>query len=366
MKTFISSVGFQDESGTLLTFGSLILTLPQGVYEIASGGGQVVGGSRIINFDVNAKIPASVTGWASDELNPETTFSATICSGANGIGKVGFATWLIIGSSPIDLSQMVNISAGTPISVPGVVFTQPAGPQVINGQTLTMEGAALGLSAVASTVPDVFVNRASAGVLNIGTSTSNASGTVNAAVYKVGGAGMTGSGGLVRDTSATLTTPTIVTPTISNPTITGTFTFTGTMNASAYQVGGIPSTGSAGLVRATSPTIATPAISSPTITGSTSLLGQTLSEVRVQNFTGITVTAPNALQGQEFTFTATWSSPFADATYLVFAQVQAASAGTPVVVGATSASASTVTVTFANLSAVQSTVTGVLLFAVHL
>ncbi len=397
MKTFISSVGFQDEAGTLLRFGSLIMTLPQGMYEITAGGGQVVGGSRIINFDVNAKVPAGVTGWANDELNPQTTYQITTCSSPNGVGKVGFATWLITGGSPIDLSLMVNISGGiTPISIPGVVFTQPASPQVINGQTLTMEGAALGFSAAASTTPDVFENRGSAGLLNIGTTTSNAAGTVNAAAYQVGGTGMTGSAGIVRSTS-----PTITTPTLLSPTITGTATFTGTVDAAAftvsgaamdgssgglvrgtgatlttptlvspvisgtidataYKVGGVASTGTGGLVQATSPTI-----TSPTITGSTSLLGQTLTEFRIQNYTGLSVTAPNALQGQEFTFTATWSSPFADASYLVIAQVQAASAGTPVVVGATAASASTVTVTFANLSAVQSTVTAVLLIAFH-
>jgi len=38
MKTLSSSVAFQDEAGHPLANGSIVLTLPFGVYEIAVGG----------------------------------------------------------------------------------------------------------------------------------------------------------------------------------------------------------------------------------------------------------------------------------------------------------------------------------------
>jgi hypothetical protein len=377
LKTFTSSVGFQDESGTLLKFGSLILTLPEGLYEIGAGGGQVVGGSRTINLDVNAKVPAATTGWASDELIPQPAFQVTICSGANGLGKVGYATWFITGSSPIDLSLIVNTTGGSTPSIPGVVFTQPAGPQVINGQTLTMEGAALGFSATSSITPDAFVHRGGIGIVDIGTTTGNASGTINAGAYQVNGAAATGTGPLVEQTS----------PTLITPTFTGTATFTGTVDAPAFTVSGAAMNGaSGGLVRATSPSLTTPTLASPTITsgtitsatiasptitgatvsGATTFLGQAITEFRIQKFTGLSVTSPAAIDGQDFVTTLTWSSPFADAIYLVFAQILGATVGSPVVVGANPASASTVAVTFTSASDIQATVTSVLLIAFHL
>src|SRR5579884_1055555 len=169
MKTVSSSVAFQDEAGNPLSNGSLILSLPQGIYEIASGGGQVVGLSKVINLDGSGKIPASQQIWASDELTPQTPYSVTICSQPNGLQQVGYAKWMISGASPIDLSQMVPTSAA--VSFPLAIYSNPSGAQVINGQPLTLEGALLGLSGAGVTTPDVGFSRLAAAKAALGNGT---------------------------------------------------------------------------------------------------------------------------------------------------------------------------------------------------
>ncbi len=362
MKTVTTSVGFQDPLGNLVASGKLILDLSQPA-EITSGGGLLAPIRIVLPLTALAKItPTNM--WFNDELTPTGTSYHSILIDSNQNEIADFGQWVIAGASA-DLSTMVPTSGGA--SAAGAVLLNPVAQQNINGQTLNLEGAALSFSAAASTTADAFVNRGGAGVVNIGTSTSNASGTVNAAAYEVSGVGMTGSGGLVRATSATLTTPTLVSPTISNPTISGTATFTGTVDAAAFTLSGTAMNGSAGgVVRATSPTITTGTLASPTISGTASFLGQTVTAFRVQAFTGLTSQAPTATEGQEWVLTVTLSSPFADATFFVLAQIQGASAGTPVVIAGLPASASTVDITFANASAVQSTVTAVLVWAIHL
>lgn len=107
MKTIVSSVGFQDEGGNLLVNGSIILTLkPGGIYPVISGGGQIVALSFIVNLDAAAKVPAGVQAWASDELRSQPTYTATMCRGADGASPVATVTWLISGTSPIDLSLL--------------------------------------------------------------------------------------------------------------------------------------------------------------------------------------------------------------------------------------------------------------------
>jgi hypothetical protein len=106
MKTLTSSVGFQDESGVLLANGSLIFNLPQGIYLILSGGGQVVSRSFIVNLDGSAKVPAAIQVWASDELNGTPLYTVTLCRGANGLSPITSVNWLIAGTSPIDLNQL--------------------------------------------------------------------------------------------------------------------------------------------------------------------------------------------------------------------------------------------------------------------
>jgi hypothetical protein len=107
MKNLITSVGFQDDAGNLLGNGSLILNLPPGtIYKIIAGGGQVVGGALIINLDATAKLPGTVSVWASDELLGSPTYTATLCKLADGFGPLASVNWIIAGTSPIDLSLL--------------------------------------------------------------------------------------------------------------------------------------------------------------------------------------------------------------------------------------------------------------------
>lgn len=107
MKTLISSVGFQDDFGNLLVNGALMLSLQQpGIYLVLSGGGQVVSRNFIIKLDANAKVPAGISVWASDELAGTPVYTATLCKNSDGTSAVGSVNWLISGASPIDLSLL--------------------------------------------------------------------------------------------------------------------------------------------------------------------------------------------------------------------------------------------------------------------
>lgn len=181
MKQVFSSVSFQDEAGNALSNGSLIFSLPSGVYLISSGGGQVVGQSFILNLDATGKAALTLM-WASDELNPQTPYSVVLCAQPNGAQPVGTATWFIGGVSPIDLSLMTQTSTG--ISYSGAVLLNPTAQQNINGQTLNMEGASVGFSAAASTTPDSFLSRIGNGIIGIGTAIGNALGVLSVATIK--------------------------------------------------------------------------------------------------------------------------------------------------------------------------------------
>jgi hypothetical protein len=254
VKTLITSVGFQDEAGNLLANGSLILTLPPGLYVIVSGGGQVVGQSLIINLDATAKITGTVTIWASDEISLQTPYTATLCQQANGLQPVGTAVWFVGGTSPIDLSLMTPTTSG--VSFSGAVLLNPTSSQFINGQTLNLEGASLGFSAASSTVADSFLSRLASGVVGIGTVIGNALGTLRAAVFQIGGSDT----GLSRTAAATIA--------VGNGTsgdASGTVN-SGTINATTYQVGGASQTGTGPLVAKTSPALVTPDIGAATAT----------------------------------------------------------------------------------------------------
>jgi len=166
MKNIFSSIAFQNDQGAALQNGSLILTLPPGVYLIVSGGGQVYGGSIILNLDATGKL-ASIAIWVSDELSPQTAFNVTLCAQPNGLQAVGYATWFIGGTSPIDLSLMTPSATGPSYS--GAVVIAPTAQQTINGQPLVMENAAFGFSPNGSTSGDAWLSRISANVIGIGT-----------------------------------------------------------------------------------------------------------------------------------------------------------------------------------------------------
>jgi hypothetical protein len=185
MKNLSSSVGFQGPDGTLLKFGSLMLTLPDGIYEVIAGGGQVAGGTVILNFDVNAKVVGTPQMWCSDELTGHPIFSVQLCSLANGLGPVSQAQWDISGASPIDLATMVSTSLG--ISFPLAVLQKPAGNQTI-----------------------------ASGDLILGTGNFNAV----AGTYEVNGVAPTGSGPLVAENNPTIHNPSLTTPSLDAATAT--------------------------------------------------------------------------------------------------------------------------------------------------
>jgi hypothetical protein len=176
MKTLTSTVAFQDESGAVLANGSLVLTLPAGVYQIVSGGGQVVGQSVIISLDANGKITGTAQVWGSDEISPQTPYTVSICRLPGGLQPIASAQWFISGTSPIDVSQLVNTITG--ISYAAAVLQTPTGPQNINGQPLNFQGAAVSFSASNSTAGDTWLTRTAAGVLSLGTAVGNALGTL--------------------------------------------------------------------------------------------------------------------------------------------------------------------------------------------
>lgn len=89
------------------------------------------------------------------------------------------------------------------------------------------------------------------------------------------------------------------------------------------------------------------------------------SAIHSQRFTALSVSAAGATQGQQFTTTQTISQNMGDTNFRVVASISGASAGSPFVLGAVPASATSVTVTMANGSAVQSTVTALDIICVH-
>ncbi|HWF03284.1 MAG TPA: hypothetical protein VHA06_06330 [Candidatus Angelobacter sp.] len=185
MKILSTSVGFVGPDGTLLANGSIVLTLPAGMYLILAGGGQVYGNSVILNLDATAKLIGSPQMWCTDELTGNPIFAVQLCASANGLGTVATGHWSIVGTAPIDLSEMANTPSG--VSFPSAVLQNPTGPQNINGQTLNLEGAALGFSAASSTSSDSFFSRLAAGVFAVGTAIGNAAGTLRLALLQIGG-----------------------------------------------------------------------------------------------------------------------------------------------------------------------------------
>lgn len=123
MKTVFSSQPFYGPAGPLVN-GSIQITLPDGIYEILNGGGQVGGGTVLINLDATGKAPNTIM-FATDELAGSPVFEVQLFQQANALGAVGSAQWSISGASPIDLSLE------TPSPTPGVSQPMPAGQTTI-------------------------------------------------------------------------------------------------------------------------------------------------------------------------------------------------------------------------------------------
>lgn len=178
MKTIQSTVAFQDTQGNVIAGGFLILQLSQ-PSEVTSGGGQVVPLEVRITLDSTGKIPANTQIWANDELTPSGTIYAAYLKDSSNTQVASFGNWSIAGASPIDLAQMVPTSSGASFS--GAVLLNPPGSQTIATGDLTL-------------TTGQFVETANT---------------------------VTGTGGLVRKTSPTLTTPNIGAATATQITNTG-------------------------------------------------------------------------------------------------------------------------------------------------
>lgn len=186
MKTITSSVAFQGPSGTVAAKGYLLLSLSQNA-KIISGGGQVYSNLPIIiQLDANGLIPAGTQIFANDELTPTTTYLVDL-QDVNRSRLDTLGAWYISGASPIDVSQQTPTAAG--VSFAGVVFTNPSAQQNIVGQTLNLQGAALGFSTIGSTTPGVFLNEQAAGILGVGLTTTTADATIEVGNGLVGAPG---------------------------------------------------------------------------------------------------------------------------------------------------------------------------------
>lgn len=166
MKTISTSAGFQDAKGTVVASGTLMLTLSQ-TATITATGGQVTTEPIYLTLDVNGKITNTQIVF-NDELSPSgtiyygTVYTSNGCRMVPGLEKLQYS---ITGAS-FDLATAVQASSASP-SYSGAVLLSPTGNQTITTGNLTLT---LGS----------FVETANT---------------------------VTGTGGLVRKTSPTLTTP---------------------------------------------------------------------------------------------------------------------------------------------------------------
>lgn len=128
-KTIVSTQPFQDPQGNVLANGILILSLSYPAH--ASGGGELAPTQVVIALDANGKIPAGTLLWANDQLVPSGTVYRAVLRNSNKDLVADFGYWLVIGPSPIDLSQE------TP-TIMGVSF--PSLSQIIGYFTVSLAG----------------------------------------------------------------------------------------------------------------------------------------------------------------------------------------------------------------------------------
>lgn len=158
----------QDPEGNVVANGFIKLTLSQAATITTNG--------LVPPTDVSVHLNASgVTAsaqnlWKNDQLSPSGTTYRLRLFDSNGNFLADFGNASITGSSPVDLSTLIPTSSSSALN-PAPVLQQPSAAQVVNGQTLTMEGAALGFSASNTTTPDVSLSRLGTNILGVGTGT---------------------------------------------------------------------------------------------------------------------------------------------------------------------------------------------------
>lgn len=141
-KTIQSTVAFQDPQGNVVVSGSLTFDLSQPAV-ITSGGGEVAPTRVDVFLTTAGLIPNSTVLWANDQLTPSGTTYRMRLYNSNGLLIADFGAQSIIGSSPIDISQLTPVSSsGGTVSYPAPVLLNPSAPQTITGQSLTLTSTA--------------------------------------------------------------------------------------------------------------------------------------------------------------------------------------------------------------------------------
>lgn len=120
MVTIESTVPFVDPQGNAIINGLLILDLSQQAM-ITSGGGQIAPNRVAIVLDNSGSIPAATTIYANDELTPSGTGYFARLYNENMSLVADFGAWVIIGTSPIDLSQEVATTLSVSYPTPGLL-----------------------------------------------------------------------------------------------------------------------------------------------------------------------------------------------------------------------------------------------------
>src|SRR5437763_3507550 len=159
-KTLSTSVAFTDPAGNALANGKVVFQLNMGAKLITNG--QIVNVVTIpFTLDATGKLPAGQTINANDELQPTGTFYVVTIMNSNGLVVRGPENWILLGTSPIDISTITSSSIPDP-GLASPVIQNPSAPQTITGQQLTLTSSApLSVQGTAT-----FTGTTTAGLLN--------------------------------------------------------------------------------------------------------------------------------------------------------------------------------------------------------
>lgn len=115
-----ATVAFTDPQNNVVANGTLTLDLSQPCTVTATGG-QVDTKRISISLTAGGLISPSVNLWQNDQLTPTgTTYRAQLLD-STGAQVADFGNWSIVGTSPVDLSQMVATSVGASYPAPGLL-----------------------------------------------------------------------------------------------------------------------------------------------------------------------------------------------------------------------------------------------------
>src|SRR6184192_1456702 len=139
-KTLTTSVAFTDAQNNVLANGKVVFQLNMGAKLITNG--QIVNVVTIpFTLDATGKLPAGQTINANDELQPTGTFYVVTIMNSNGLVVRGPENWILLGTSPIDISTITSSSIPDP-GLANPIIGNPSAPQTITGQSLTLTSSA--------------------------------------------------------------------------------------------------------------------------------------------------------------------------------------------------------------------------------